>query len=270
MQIKKMYLGYWYQRTSLHLSEAYDFLRTATSPLDLDKVKLKKLHDALDIKSVTLEVDVLEYVEMRSNGGVTTKIFEDGLVVLSIEYGEIKADVAELTEYFEKRYSPAISYIFSLGAPVPKELSGLKTISPVMIVAHGATLENVKHTFNELGEDPYFDIEGKSFKVFRGDRHYIINVSENFEGIDDLIGSLIFFREFKTQLHHYLNIHRSIWEKIGEVKEKHYIRGREVATLRGQLESYKKTIELINGRIDQMGLYMGHAHPLLRREVGKA
>ncbi len=256
MRIKHIYLGYWYQRTSLHLSEAYDFLTTGTSPLNLDKQKLKDLHARLEIAEVSLNVDVLEYIEMISKGGVTTKIYEDGLVILSLKYENIKADVAELTEYFEQRYSPAISYIFSLGAPVPKELTGLKSIAPCMIVASGATKERVAETFAEIGEDPYFDIEGESFKVFRGDRHYVISVKEDFKDSDELIASLIFFREFKSQLHRYLNIHRTIWEKISKVKEKQYIRGREVQALRNELESYKKTIELISGRIEQMGLYM--------------
>ena len=66
----------------------------------------------------------------------------------------------------------------------------------------------------------------------------------------------IYFREFKVQLHRYLNIHRIIWEKIADIKEQGKIRGRDLEQLRNRLESYKKTIELIEGRIEQMGTHL--------------
>jgi hypothetical protein len=65
----------------------------------------------------------------------------------------------------------------------------------------------------------------------------------------------IFFREFKTQLHKYLNIHREIWEEISEIKEKKFIKGKEVELHRSTLESYRKTISLIKNRINQMNAY---------------
>jgi hypothetical protein len=47
-----------------------------------------------------------------------------------------------------------------------------------------------------------------------------------------------------------------LWEKIEDIKEKGTIKGKDVSALRSQLESYKKTVELISGRIDQMNLYI--------------
>jgi len=40
MEIKNIYLGAWFQRTSLHLKEFYYFLETGESKLPLEKEKL--------------------------------------------------------------------------------------------------------------------------------------------------------------------------------------------------------------------------------------
>jgi len=37
MKVEKIFVGGWFQRTTLHLSEIYDFLKEAKSPLDLNK-----------------------------------------------------------------------------------------------------------------------------------------------------------------------------------------------------------------------------------------
>ena len=52
MNISKIYIGGWFQRTTLQLSEIYDFVREGTSELALDKKKLVKLHNDLNMKEV--------------------------------------------------------------------------------------------------------------------------------------------------------------------------------------------------------------------------
>ena len=42
MKIKNIYIGGWFQRTMLQLSEVYDFLRDAESQLKLNKKKLQE------------------------------------------------------------------------------------------------------------------------------------------------------------------------------------------------------------------------------------
>ena len=43
MKIERIYIGGWFQRTTLQLSEIYDFVRDGTSQLKLDKNKLQKI-----------------------------------------------------------------------------------------------------------------------------------------------------------------------------------------------------------------------------------
>lgn len=257
MTIKTIYLGYWYQRTTLHLSEIYDFLKYGTSPLDLNKHKLKELQDKLDIESIELKMDVFEYIHCTAAHGITIKVYEDGLIVLAKDHIDIKKDSTVLTSYFEEQFTPAISYIFSLGAPVPRELAGVKSTPSLFVVTQGATKDSVSNLLTELDEARYFEIKSEGVDFYRGHRYSIVNVTASFKETEHLIEMQIFFKEFKSQLHHYLNLHRTIWEKIAEIKEQKSIKGKQVTQLRNELESYKKTVELIEGRLNQMGLYIG-------------
>ena len=103
MIVKRVYIGGWFQRTTLHLSEIYDFLRDGYSSLELDKKKLGELQKNLDIVSAELRVGGLEHVEVASQNGISLKIHEDGLIVLRRDYGagdDLAADIKKLTEKF--------------------------------------------------------------------------------------------------------------------------------------------------------------------------
>ncbi|MEK7571491.1 MAG: hypothetical protein AAB553_04390 [Patescibacteria group bacterium] len=252
----QLYLGYWYQRTSLHLSEVYDFLRDGTSPLALDKTKLKQLQQDLTLKTVTYKLDVLESLVIETTSGIAITFFEDGLVVMKLSFHELGEAKEKLSDYYEKKFAPAIQYLFSLGAPVPKELAKVQPIYPYFLVTKKASRETVDKLLKELGEEEYFELQDKAVAIYRGDTHFVLNEEESFEQIESLIGMLIFFSEFKAQLHRYLNLHRIIWEKIERIKEQGSISGRDIERQRQELEGYKKTIELIDGRIEQMGLYI--------------
>ncbi len=258
IKAEKIYVGGWFQRTTLHLSEIYDFLESASSPLELDKDKLKALRAAMDITSVRMEVSRLDWIEVKSKTGIEVKIYEDGLVVLNKENNAgLPEDIKTLTSYYEQKLSPGISYIFSLGAPVPKELASIKTIYPYFIILQKASQENVHAIFEEFHEKEYFDVRKKEFEIYRGNTLYVINnISESPRNIELFINEQIFIREFKVQLHRYLNLHRIIWERIAEVKEKGSIRGSEVGAFKEKVESYGKTINLIEARINQMGTYL--------------
>jgi hypothetical protein len=257
-KIQKIYVGGWFQRTTLHLSEIYDFLQSATSPLELDKEKLKMLRATMDIASVRMEISRLDRIEVKSNSGIEIKIYEDGLVVLSKQNNSaLSDDINALTSYYEQKLSPGISYIFSLGAPIPKELANIRTIYPYFIVLNKASRKDVKTIFEQFHEKEYFEVRKKEFEVCRGNTLYVINnISESITNIERFIDEQIFIREFKAQLHRYLNLHRIIWEHIAEVKEKGNIRGNEVGTFKNKVESYAKTINLIEARINQMGTYL--------------
>lgn len=44
MKVSNVYIGGWFQRTMLQLSEIYDFLRECKTQLNLDQDKLNEYH----------------------------------------------------------------------------------------------------------------------------------------------------------------------------------------------------------------------------------
>jgi hypothetical protein len=256
MAPQKIFIGGWYQRTMLHLSEIYDFLKTSESPLDLDKKKLKSLRNKLDLLSVEMRPGDFGHINVKTKQGIIVRIFEDGLIVLNTDYKNAKKDVLNLTNFYENKLSPALGYIFSLGAPVPKELANIKTVYPYFIVLNKADGKEITKILKDFQQDKYFEIKNNRFEVYRGDKLYIINnIKEKNNIIERLINEQIFVREFKGQLHRYLNLHRTIWEKIANIKERGEILGKEAGEFKSKIESYKKTINLIGSRINQMGSY---------------
>ena len=268
MKIEKINIGGWFQRTTLHLSEIYDFLRTADSQLKLDKKKLRQLHTALDIKDVEYEIDGLEYLRFTTNTDINVKIVEDGLIVLSDEKVtefSLFNDINDLASYYEKKLSPAISYLFSLGAPVPKELANIETVFPYFIVLNNETKENIKLLLSKTEKDKYFEYENDVYDVVRGDKYYFINAKKDVSKVERYIEEQIFIREFKGQSHRYLNLHRIIWEKIDNVKEQVRVRGKDIIAFNTKIEGYAKTVNLIDARINQMRTYLS-----TREKIAKA
>ena len=103
----------------------------------------------------------------------------------------------------------------------------------------------------------YFEFDNEKYDVIRGDVYYFINNKKaETENIERYIEEQIFIREFKGQLHRYLNLHRIIWEKIDNVKDRASVKGADIVSFNTKLESYAKTITLIEGRINQMSTYL--------------
>lgn len=260
MKIEKVYIGGWFQRTTLQLSEVYDFLRFATSELSLDKEKLKKLHKNLGIKEVIYDIDSLELLRFSTTDNIDVKIFEDGLIVLS--YDKMKeyslfSDVDNLAKYYENKLSPSLNYLFSLGAPIPKELANIETVYPYFIVLNNETRENINELLAKTEKEKYFEFTNKDYDVLRGNIYYFINnKNKTITEVERYIEEQIFVREFKAQLHRYLNLHRIIWERIDEVKENAKVSGKDIIKFNSKIDGYQKTVNLIDGRINQMSTYL--------------
>lgn len=260
MKISNVYVGGWFQRTMLQLSEIYDFLRDCKTQLNLDQEKLVEFRKKLEIGKIDYGVSGEEYVEFTTALDISVKVFEDGLIVLNnrnVSEDTILADIDKATDYYENRLSPAFSYLFSVGAPVPKELANIETIYPYFIVCENATRDEISELLSRTEKQKYFEFVNDKYDVVRGDKYYFINnKKQSNDNIERYIEEQIFIREFKGQLHRYLNIHRIIWEKIDAVKENVNVKGSEIVKFTSKLEGYAKTINLIDGRINQMSTYI--------------
>jgi len=74
MTIQKIYIGGWFQRTTLHLTEIFDFLKHGESNLDIPKEKLDEVRNTLSINSVTRENGPLEYIVVKTNQEISYRI----------------------------------------------------------------------------------------------------------------------------------------------------------------------------------------------------
>lgn len=272
MKITNIYIGGWFQRTMLQLSEVYDFLRNGESQLKLNKKKLLELRKALDIGSVEYGVAGEEFVLFTTSDLVRVKIFEDGLIVIGSEEvseATLFADVERLKDYYENKLSPAINYLFSLGAPVPKELAHIENIYPYFVVCDHATREDIAELLSKTERQKYFEFDNKDYSVLRGDKYYFINNKRpnRIPHIERYIEEQVFIREFKGQLHRYLNLHRIIWEKIDTVKDRAKVRGSDVVKFSTKLEGYAKTVTLIDGRIRQMSTYISTRERIAKEDA---
>jgi hypothetical protein len=195
-------------------------------------------------------------VKAKTTSGIEIRYYEDGLYILEINTDNISVAQQLLEEYLEKKLSPAISYIFSLGAPTPKVLANIKTTHPVVISIYNEVDKDFipdKSLFGEV----YNKISSNKITVYKTPQYILISTSQSpDESLRGLIEMQVFFREFKDQLEKYLYIHRTIWEEISEIKEAKIIKGKDVENIRGKLDGYQKTISLISNRINQMGSYV--------------
>ncbi len=260
MKISNVYVGGWFQRTMLQLSEIYDFLRDGSSQLALDPEKLAEYKKELKIGKIDYDVAGEEFIQFTTSLNITVKIFEDGLITLKnseVSEDTLFADIDHVTDYYENKLSPALSYLFSLGAPIPKELASIETIYPYFVTVDKATKNQINELLSRTEKQKYFEFKNEKYDVVRGDKYYFINnKSQSISNIERYIEEQIFIREFKGQLHRYLNIHRIIWEKIDVVKENANVKGADIVKFTSKLDGYAKTISLISGRINQMSSYI--------------
>ncbi|TSC82857.1 MAG: Uncharacterized protein G01um101420_39 [Parcubacteria group bacterium Gr01-1014_20] len=252
----KITLGGWYQRTTLHLSEIYNLFESGKSHLDLSKETLEKYRQGLNLTSVTREAGYLEFLKALTKDGIEIRYYEDGLYVLETSSKNLKQGQEFLKDYFENHFSPAVSYIFSLGAPTPKILANIKTVHPTVINSTSKNPDQYSIDSKTFGA-VYQKISSENIVVYKTPSYIFVVSKPGLETkVADIVEMQVFFREFKDQLEKYLNIHRTLWEEISNIKERKSVKGDEVEILRGKLDSYQKTISLIGNRINQMGTYV--------------
>lgn len=267
MTIQKIYIGGWFQRTTLHLTEIWNFLKNEKSNLDFPQEKLDEARASLSLDKVSRESGPLEYILVKTSKEISYRIYEDGLIILEKEFKSLNNDFEAIKDYYDSKLSQALSLIFSKGAPVPKELANIKTILPYIVTVTDATEEETQKIFKDASEDIYSVLTTKNIQVSRSPGIILINNLQDENLTREIIESQIFFREFKSQLHRYLAIHRTLWEKIRTIKERGEIKGNDIDVLRNELSVYQKTINLIGARIDQMPAYVKTRQKIT--EVGK-
>jgi len=263
VNIKSITIGGWFQRTTLHLTEVYSFF-AGKDLIGLDKKILQKNLKTLSVQKFERVSDEIEYIEVSLKNNLRLKITEDGLITLKQELNTsdlklLKTEIEKIKSFYENNLATSISYIFSRGAPVPKELAKIENVYPFILEleseSEGVKKDRfIKEIFEKLNDVANSKITEGNISVFKGKKVMVIqNIKDMF---DVFAETEIFFREFKTQMARYLHIHREIWEKIKVIKEKESIRGKDILKIREELQEEGKTITLIEARINQMPTYL--------------
>lgn len=270
MKVESVRIGGWFQRTILHLAEIRDFIQSGTTKLNLDSETLTDYRLGIQATNVHYHEGSLDYLRFES-GKIQIKIYEDGLIVLSLNGEGVLVTQQELTEYYEQKLSPALNYLFSKGAQMPKELAGIAAIYPYFITVSNASKQDVATIFKNYNEEVISDYERDGLELYRSNTVNVIRIGptdRSPEMIEEFIEQQIFARDFENQLQHYLNLHRTVWDMVAEVKERGTIKGREVKTLKEKIEIYAKTINLIDTRLNQMDTYLVTRESVVRRHQG--
>ncbi len=261
----KITIGGWYQRTTLHLTEIYDLFSSGFSNLDLEKNKLQEFYRNFNFVSIKREAGCLEAIVALTKDGITVKYYEDGLYILQTEDEDVSLAEKRLREYYDKVLDPAVSYIFSKGAPTPKILANIKTVYPAGIGITDKDPNKYMIDDKKFGT-VYSKVKSEGIVVFKTPNYiFVVSKPGLTNTISEIIEMQIFFREFKNQLQKYLNIHRDIWEEISAIKEQKQIRGNEVNDIRSKLDAYQTSVSLIKNRINQMGIYINTRSSLAKK-----
>lgn len=257
MKIQKLSIGTWFQRTTLHLSEVWSLIDKEGKDTLFEKGDLSALRKSLQITKSTRVAEEFESVYFESEYGFSGVIHEDGLVVIScLNVENIEEDKLKLKSFYENVFSKAISYLFSKGAPVPKELANIPTVLPYMFVISDSSIEEVTANFFSSEERIHSIVRGQKSTILRGSRTMVVLNPTSEEQQNVIVETFIFFREFKAQLERYLQIHRILWEKIRVILEQEKIKGTSIEVFRSELQGYQKTVNLIEARINQMPTYV--------------
>ncbi len=233
--------------------------------LGLDKKVVTKNLKNLKVKSCERVVAEMEYLDIVLEGSFSLNIFEDGLITLkvNIEKNDKKNDLLDLVKeiekiknFYETKLATAFSYLFSRGAPVPKELAKIENIYPFILNVEAGAMADILEVFEKLEDEISSKIVVEKVGIYKGKKIMILENLPNDKVFNLFAETEIFFREFKAQMARYLHIHREIWEKINIIKSKDYLRGDEIFKTREELQQEQKTINLIEARINQMPVYL--------------
>ncbi|MEK7158850.1 MAG: CorA family divalent cation transporter, partial [Patescibacteria group bacterium] len=243
--------------TSLHLREFHRFLEHRQGIDRLDTKKLQHLWRGLNVQKVTLhEEGYFEFLETQM-GAIRMTMTEDGIILLSVTPKKtIVNTIAQLEKFYLECFSPALSYLFSLGAPLPKELMDVQTVYPILLVGSGITRTNASAIFNKISDPLLSHVSTPSIETYLGEKLHALNLRQekkwNQTRVEETMRHMVFAREFERQLSDGLRLHREIWDRISAIRESKNMRYRDFPAIRHHLLDFLKTLSFVRARLAQM------------------
>ncbi|MBI4128277.1 MAG: hypothetical protein HY459_04395 [Parcubacteria group bacterium] len=255
MQIERAILGTWFQRTSLHLREIHAFLEHKKPIGGLNEKRLDTLWKALNVKEVVLREDTdFHFLEAKC-GEFGVSITEDGIILLEINARILNGALRRLEEFYAAHFGPALEYLFSRGAPLPKGLTDAKEVYPMYLLVRD-TAEGARQFFQGSQDSLIGTLDSPHFEVLLGSKASIfiaVNEDETLPfTFDELVRLLVFFQEFEQQLNNYLHLHRDLWDRISSIRELSRLRYRDFPMVRQKILAFLETLSYVKARLAQM------------------
>lgn len=257
MQIERAYVGTWFPRTFLHLKELFLFFHHRRGVSGLDQKRIKEYWKSLAPRNVELhEERDFDHLVVQC-GQIDLSITEDGILLLRSESARPKQTLEQLESFYVTRLGPAITYLFSRGAPLPKELANIQEVYPIPLVVKQLSSDEIEDIFREFNDSVVSTAFSPSIHVLSGEKVIVLNVQGGSLFADDirmedLIRYIVFFREFEGQLAGYLELHRMLWDRVSQIRESGTVRYKDFPAIREEMLEFLKSISFVKARLGQM------------------
>jgi hypothetical protein len=270
MKVKKIFTGSWYPRTFLHLEELAFFLNEGKSRLPLDKNKLRVLRSELKPDQVKTGKSDDHAVLTARLGNYDFEYDENGLVLLSTtkESKDVAVAMAEIADFSLNKLFKSLSYLYSLGAPIPKIFAAIKSVMPHILVVEGGNKKEISDFFVSQKDGLIKVLKAGDSSVFYGKN--IIAVEGDPESVIRLIRNIYLIHDIKVQFEKILSLHRFIWEEIDKIKASDKIRYHHLPLVRDTIMQINSEVIFFKSRLDQVGKILKQEAANLKLHAEKA
>jgi len=210
MHIERAYVGMWFPRTFLHLKELFSFFKYTRGIDGLDQNRVREFWKSLAPRDVRLhEESDFDYLFVRC-GQMDLSITEDGILLLKSESSQPKQALERLESFYVSRLGPAITYLFSRGAPLPRELANAQDVYPIPLVVKSLSSDEIGDLFREFDDSVVSTAISSDIHLISGEKVIVLNVQtgSSFEDetrMDELIRYIVFLENLRVSLPDILN-----------------------------------------------------------------
>jgi len=179
----------------------------------------------LNIDQIDYFKEDIDYVIAKSTN-ISITYTEDGIIYV---WGE---DYDALVNYFDNTLLPSLGFLYSKGSPIPqliKDMSEREHVTRKII--------------------PNINIEKDGQKVLPDFKLYEY---------------VVFFEEFNSILRNALNVYRTVWESVNEIRNRDKIRYSDLPKVRDTLINLKKDTMFFKSNIIQMEGFMQTREDLIQ------
>ncbi len=256
MEVAKITTGSWFPRTKLHLKEVYAFLRDGRAAVEENEEELRELRKKMVPRNVQYFGGRFDSITAEFDD-ITVVYHEDGLLTLSMKVSNYKLDAERLNNFYSDYLVPVLTILFGRGAPVLSYSIGHVGRRPMIVLTGGQEEVEVRKFCAENDDEVHFIARHTERTVYFAQNMIVLDDATGGAGITNyVISTLLLSREYERRLRDYLELYRTLWEKIAAIQKRNSIPSYELPSIRDELLSLRRDIAIIRARISQMVAYL--------------